>query len=668
MGRGARIKREKNEAAKIKAHKKLFIGRRNERMFYYFAILGIILLSVTIYSNTFHSGFQYDDNGSIINNLTLRHLSNFTDISNWTSLTNGRLFCYLTFALNYHWGALNVYGYHIVNMIVHTLTALLVFWLVLLSFKTPVMRNEGISKYSKYIALFSGLIFVAHPVQTNAVTYIVQRMASLSTMFYILSLCFYVQGRMIQIEGKRKLLSVILYLGAIIGFVLGMWSKETVYTLPIAIVMFEFFFIRDSENKLYWKYFIAALLIIIITALYKLISGGLPRETTEISRLEYLMTQFRVLVTYIRLLFLPINQNLDYDFPLSKSLFDLETMGCLILLIGIIISGVFLFKKYRLLSFGIFWFFLTLSIESSIFPITDVIFEHRLYLAMFGYVLLFVSSFYYFVLKRQSHRFIVSSLLIIVSLYSYAAYSRNEVWKTEVSFLTDIIEKSPNKPRPYYGRAKILIDLKRYDEAIADCNMAIKLKHDCAEAYNNRGMIYALRGQDLNRARADLDSALKFNPIYPDAMVNLANVYCLMKNYDSALVKFDRLLKLYPTAMGAYNGRGVCYLNTMKYDSAIADFNEGLKITPDNPTLWYNRGLAYARKRMLNEAISDYSRSLSINPNAGDVYLDRAISYQNLRQPVKAWEDLQRSIALGFNVPQQLVEQFKNALPKQKKQ
>jgi tetratricopeptide (TPR) repeat protein len=285
---------------------------------------------------------------------------------------------------------------------------------------------------------------------------------------------------------------------------------------------------------------------------------------------------------------------------------------------------------------------------------------------MFGYVLLFVSSFYYFILKKKSHKFVVISLLVIVSSYSYAAYSRNEVWKTEVSFLTDIIEKSPNKPRPFYGRAKILIDLKRYDEAIADCNMAIKLKHDCAEAYNNRGMVYALKGQDLKMAQADLDSALKFNPIYPDAMVNLANVYCLMKNYDSAIVKFDRLLNLYPTAMGGYNGRGVCYLNTFRYDSAIADFNEGMKITPKNPTLWYNRGLTYARKGMPNNAINDYSMSLSINPNAGDVYLDRAIAYHNIGLPVKAWEDIQRSIALGYNVPPAMIEQFKNALPKQK--
>ncbi|MCX6122121.1 MAG: tetratricopeptide repeat protein [Ignavibacteriales bacterium] len=664
--KSARNKRKNIEASRMNARKKLLVGNRKEIVIYLLSIIGIISLSLIVYSNTLQSGFQYDDNGSIINNLDLRHLSNFTDISKWTRLTNSRSFSYLTFALNYHWSELNVYGYHVVNSIIHTLTALSVFWLLLLTFKTPVMRSEEVSKYSKYIALFGALIFVAHPIQTNAITYIVQRMTSMATMFYILSLCLYVQGRMIQIEGKRKVLSLVFYLGAVIGFVLGMWSKEIVYSLPGALIMYELFFIRDKENKIYWRYIIAALTIIVI-AFLKIFSGGLPRETIQISRLDYLMTQFRVLVTYIRLLFIPINQNLDYDFPLSKTLWDFATMGSLLLLIGIIIGGIYSFKKYRLLSFGIFWFFLTLSIESSIFPITDVIFEHRLYLPMFGYVLFLVSSFYYFVLRKTSHRFVGISLLIIVSSYSYAAYSRNEVWKTEVSFMTDIIEKSPNKPRPYYGRAKILIDQRRYDEAIADCNMAIKIKHDCAEAYNNRGMVYALLGKDLNMAKADLDSALKFNPIYPDAMVNLANVYCLMKNYDSALVKFDRLLQLFPTAMGGYNGRGVCYLNTMRYDSAIANFNEGMKITPNNSTLWYNRGLAYARKGMPIDAINDYSRSLALNPNAGDVYLDRAISYQNIGQPVKAWEDVQRSIALGHKVPPQIIEQYKNILLKAKK-
>jgi tetratricopeptide (TPR) repeat protein len=432
--------------------------------------------------------------------------------------------------------------------------------------------------------------------------------------------------------------------------------------------MFEVFFIRDKENKLYTKYLITVVILLIAGVLYKLISGIATAETQTITRPEYLMTQFRVLVTYIRLLFIPYNQNMDYEFAISHTLFDIPTLGSLLILIGIVIGGVFLFKKYRLLSFGIFWFFLTQSIESSIFPITDIIFEHRLYLSMFGFVLFFVSLFYYFVIQKKSHRFVVSVLLLIIAAYSYAAYTRNKIWETNFSLFSDVIAKSPHKARPYYGRAKIYNDLKQYPEAITDCNKALENDPRCAEAYNNRGMALALLNRNnFPKAFADFDSALSIQPLYPDAMQNLANMLFMVGNYDSAIVKFYNFIQAFPNAVGGYNGLGASYMNKNMLDSAIVNFDKGIKLTTENAQLYFNRGLAYLKKNQFNSAMLDFNNSLTIDPNNGEVYYNRALAYRSLAMPTQAWQDIQTAIAKGYKIPQWIVDQLKRELSNQKK-
>jgi hypothetical protein len=122
--------------------------------------------------------------------------------------------------------------------------------------------------------------------------------------------------------------------------------------------------------------------------------GDATQETTAISRTDYLLTQFSVIATYIRLLLFPVNQNLDYDYPISHTLFEFPTIFSFLFLVSTVIFGVWMFKKSRLISFGIFWFFITLSVESSIIPIRDVIFEHRIYLPSVGFFMFLVVAIY----------------------------------------------------------------------------------------------------------------------------------------------------------------------------------------------------------------------------------------------------------------------------------
>jgi protein O-mannosyl-transferase len=262
---------------------------------------------------------------------------------------------------------------------------------------TPIMRAQQISRHKRAIALFAALMFVSHPLATQSVTYIVQRLASLATLFYLLSLALYVKGRL-GADNKDTLI-FFSYAGSILCAVLGMLTKEIVFTLPFVLILYEFSFMKTDTWKIDLKDRGIQIPVIIlgtfIVIFFLNFSFGifnpippLPDQGYDypITAREYLLTQFSVILTYIRLFIVPVNQNLDYDYPIAHSLLEWHPLLGVLSLAVIIVLGIFLFRRYRLISFGIFWFFLTLSVESSIIPISqNVIFEHRTYLPGLGF-------------------------------------------------------------------------------------------------------------------------------------------------------------------------------------------------------------------------------------------------------------------------------------------
>ena len=342
---------------------------------------------------------------TIEDNIAIRSLSN---VKAWWGFIPSRPIGFLSFALNYHFHRLDVWGYHLVNLAIHIVNAVLVWWLVMLTMATPVMRDQPIARHKGAMALFTALLFVSHPLATQSVTYIVQRLASLATLFYLLSLALYVKGRLGEDNKDKRVF--FFYAGSILCAVLGMLTKEIVFTLPFALVLYEFSFIKTDTWRIDLKdrgIQIPAIILGIFVVLFFLnfsfdIFKPIPPLLYQgydypITAWEYLLTQFSVILTYIRLFIVPVNQNLDYDYPISHSLFEWHTVFGMLSLAGILFLGIFLFRRYRLISFGIFWFFLTLSVESSIIPISqNVIFEHRTYLPSFGFFLVLTGAVFYF--------------------------------------------------------------------------------------------------------------------------------------------------------------------------------------------------------------------------------------------------------------------------------
>jgi len=291
-------------------------------------LLLLTFLATIIYSNTFSVPFHFDDTPNILENPQIKDLKNFLDFS------GNRYVGYLSFALNYHFGGLHVFGYHLVNLLIHIINGFLVYFLVLLLFKTSRRQktladpnilsttHDSQIAAAPWIALAAALLFVAHPIQTQAVTYIVQRFASLVTLFYLFTVVCYLKWRLASPETRSRFLW---YWMALLFTVLAMKTKENSFTLPFMILLVEVVFFRSFTRRR-WVALIPFLLTLLIIPVSRGDAlgeaEGFARDTTAISRSDYLFTQFRVIVTYIRLLFLPIRQNLDYDYPIYHSLLE----------------------------------------------------------------------------------------------------------------------------------------------------------------------------------------------------------------------------------------------------------------------------------------------------------------------------------------------------------
>lgn len=495
-----------------------------------------LLLGTLIYFNTLYSSFHFDDNHSIVDNFAIRNILNLQAI--W-SFWPCRFITYLSIAFNYHFQQFNVFGYHLFNLTIHLSSAILVWWFMLLTFSTPAMQGKKITKHAKLIAFFAGLVFLTHPVQTQAVTYIIQRATSLAALFYLVSLSFYVKSRLLQQQGESPVVSRFFYCGSLIAAAMAMFTKEMTITLPFMVLFYETCFLK-TKKRLNWKYlvpFFVTLLIIPLTMFLTKSVDFIGMKMTlgtppNISSWQYLLTQLRVIVTYLRLLFIPINQNLSYDYPIAKSLLDLPILTSLIFLVSILTIATRIFSRYKLISFGIFWFFLTLLPESSVIPIKDVIFEHRLYLPMVGFSFFLVSISYY-LFENKGLKPMVIALLIIISCYAILTYRRNLIWKDELTLWNDVAYKSPKKEISYNNRGNAYEDQGSIEQAISDYNKVIEINPKSAAAYNNRGNAYEDQGS-IEQAISDYNKAIEINPALAQAYNNRGRVYYEEKEYDKA--------------------------------------------------------------------------------------------------------------------------------------
>lgn len=678
----------------------------------------LIVVCLLAYANTFRVPFQYDDVDRMIKRPFVRDIRLFFDPTGRERFANEHDFKrrsvgYFTFALNYY-GMQNgkTAGYHAVNLAIHTLNAFLVYALVVLTFRMPNMQGSSLLNRAPTIAFFSALLFASHPIQTEAVTYIVQRITSLATFFYLLSLVLYIKWRL---ERRERLGGWFFYGSSLLSAVLAMKTKEISFTLPVIITLYEMMFFRGKfgSRLLGMIPLLMTMLIIPISVagtsgkqLGELMSdaGGMFRAHSALSRWEYLATELPVIITYVRLLFWPVGQSLDHDYPLYDSFFAPAVFLSFLTLSAIAGVGVYCLYHSRavlqdsqrssspvtrhslgLVAFGIFWFFITLGVESSVVPIADVISEHRLYLPSIGFILACTSALFWGAEKLTSRlKGSVKTLITLLAATSLVlaglTFTRNIVWQTEVNLWKDVIQKSPMKARGYNGLGLAYYNMRQYDRAIAQFERAVALHPSYGSAFNNLGnafyqkglydraieaqtraialepdnpVFYFGRGMSLAE-RGDYDSAIRdyaratsIDPGYADAHNNLGFVYHLKGDFSLAIAQYSKAIDLDARNALFFGNRGLAYSGNGELDKAIEDYSQAIALAPSLVSAYSGRGVAYSLEGRHFQAISDFDRAILLEPRNAELYVSRGVALMRAGRRNEALADFQHACDKG---------------------
>lgn len=591
---------------------------------YTFTFIALFVFLLVIYSNSFQGQFVFDDTPNIIenNNVHLKSLD-WPDIQKTFYGIEGRKisrpFSYFSLALNYHFGGINVFGYHLVNFIIHYLAAVFLFLFIFNTLKLPALRERyGQAAYG--IALLATVFWATSPLQVTAVTYIVQRMASMAGLFYILSMFFYLKGRTADKTWRIILYWVLCTASALMSF----GSKENAVLLPISIWLYDLLLIQGvtRENLIKNVKILAPLVFVFAVVGFWYVDiehylSGDAYAHRPFTLAERLLTEPRIIVFYVTLLLYPVSSRLTliHDIQVSTSLFSpWGTLPAIVLILFFLAVAVYLSRKRPFLSFCILFFFLNHAIEGS-FLALELIYEHRNYIpSMFFFAplvifILFVIDYFSY---RKAIQFIIFAVItFLLVAQGHTVFMRNRLFTNPVLLWSDNLEKTPGLSRTYNNLGAAYWDLGYYDEAYNLYSKALFL---------NRYSNLSNRGVNLH---------------------NLGMYYLnVKKDYDKALNFYEAAIKAYPGYVYSYNDAAICLIRKGNFADAGRRLVSALSKWPNNAQLRHSLGFVLLKTGQYDEAIKQSRRALFFDPelfNAFSVIAQAYYAKGNYMQSIFNW-------------------------------
>jgi len=596
----------------------------------------IITLGAALYGHTLRFPFQFDDLAYVSGNPLLKDLKNFGSLFDIPKVYQTvmehqlpddvaanfvlRPFAYLTFALNYAFGGLDPSGYRLTNVILHGANAFLLFQVLRLFLKSARGREATPECSAIFIPVVAALLFFVHPMQVESVTYVVQRFGVLATFFYLGTLWLHFTAY--ATENRRW--RVALRLASVLSLLLGMFSKETVFTAPLMLVLLDHWLMGTkwkSALRRAWPHLLC--LLILPCVLMALASVRAGKDATLLDALCvtspggshwvypycYALTEIRVVVAYLALLLVPSRLNVDWNVAWSTSAGDWRVLVCGAVIVAILAWAWFFHGRkktdvrHRLIFAFVVWYFVTLAVCSTIVPLPDVMAEHRVYLASAG-IMTALACAADFLRTRVARTPIFSYSVPVAIVFWLSALCggtllRNEVWRTRTRLWADAVAKSPEKFR----------------------------------AWGNLGVTYLEAGK-VGEGAACFMRAIELRPDYADAYRNLSGALVLLKKYPEAVQVCDRGLQLPGSTKAAiYFNQAQALREMGRLDEALQSLQESLAIAPKS--FLTNLALAelYAQRDDLAQARQLYSAAAGLRPQ--DKRLSGTLAYIQCRERAK---------------------------------
>ncbi|ADW18228.1 Tetratricopeptide TPR_1 repeat-containing protein [Desulfobulbus propionicus DSM 2032] len=648
-----------------------------------YIIVAILLLAC--YSNAITVPWHLDDPPNITENYPL-HITDLQPETLWQTLfakpfspgTLERPVAYLSFALNWYVGQDNPIGYHLVNLLIHILTAFFLFKTTFLLLQSPRLEKYSEDK-ALFIALLSATLWAINPIQTQAVTYIVQRMASMAAMFFIFSTYNYIRAR----QSETAAQTIKHFSWCILFFALALGCKENAITLIPSLLLIEllFFYRReDKQSKISLILLVAANSLLLLGALYYSFHHQLfgtysnSLTTRPFTPYERLLTQPSVLLFYLSLLLYPspARLSIDHSFPLSTSLVHpWTTLPAIVTILGLVLLGILCRKKWPLLSLALLFFFINHLVESTFIPL-ELVFEHRNYLPSFFLFLPIAATLGWALNYTAIHsKLLYGTLVVFIPLLLFlcglGTYSRNVAWKTEESLWTDSLSKAPTNARPYAKLAEIYG--WRKEKNAENFKIALALLHQSLERESPRtsykpalvgniGKLYAKHGL-LDQAVLYYNQSLQLNPDFITSRFDLAEALTLQGKFSEALTQINTVIAKNDLQSRFFNLKALLLLWLDRPQEAAGCSQQAMQRTMVNKERYfYNTGVALGRAGHLTQGQWFLKQALHQHPN------DRRILYSLIENRLLAKDvNSARQYAL-FLLENHSVTSYENDLAK----
>ena len=681
------------------------------------ALFLLAVIGVAVYIQSFRAPFIFDD----LPNITENPLIRMTEITPdalarvLKSRAVNRPLANLSYAVNYFFHGYDVRGYHLVNLVIHIITAFLIFLIARQTLGFCGAEN-------RWTPLLAAGLWLVNPLHTQSVTYIVQRMNAMAAMFFLLALYLYIRARITIRSGRRRFSGGLLLFLCLMAAVAGLAAKEIVAILPVVIFLYEWFFLQDLDRawikkQLPW----IGLVVLVFSVLALLYMDGSPLEKLHnmyekrgFTPGQRLLTEANVVIYYISLLVFPHPGRLilDYDFPLSQTPADPFCTGlAMAALLMLFVWAAYAARKHRLFSFAVFWFLITLAIESSVVALA-LIFEHRTYLPSVFPVIALTAL----LLRTIRPGTLAGTILCLaIAVCGFWTYQRNTLWQNPIDFCQDNVAKSPQQVRAYVNLGAVFHTIGKKEQAITWCQKALRVSPENAGANYLLGKIFL--GQNRpDKALPCFHNAVKLEPYVlqynhylgvaleenghiqqaariftgiidqfpcaPSSLFHLARIYARRKNFDKAVALYEQAVSCQPDYVDAYNDLGIIRLMQEKTPEAISAFEKAVAIDPGYKNSHWNlalilknnapeKALMHAAKTAFlvpkdpkplimagellagmgktGEAIVYYEKATALQPDNARLLYNLACLYARQNNRQAAIDTLRQAINNGYN-------------------
>jgi protein O-mannosyl-transferase len=621
-----------------------------------FAIALFIFSILIAYSNSLNGTWALDD---IVANKPV----SINDIHDFTGF---RKVAYFTFLLNQTIGPFSPVNFRLFNIFIHILNTVLVYVLTYYTITLISKNKAGHTKVNKhkskpdligqnqafFAALLSGVVFGLHPININAVAYIVQRMTSLATFFILLTILLYI----IATQSDNRVKKTLLYILSGISIVLGIFSKENAVMAVPLIILYDYVFLsqkgKKSSHPPFIKEGIKRVIIIvsigiasIAVASYFLklhtafidiakffLNPNQPltaREWMAIdvywTPLQHIFTEFRVVARYLVLILLPLPQLLVFDwwgFPVSQGITEpITTLLSFLLIILLTLLAVWKLRRYPMLCFGILWYLIAVSLESFLAPGSDLYFEHRNYLPVSGLFAGIAGQFAASCRIKMQEKTLWAVAFVLCILLGFLTFSRNYVWKDSISLWSDTLNKAPSNIRAMTGLANAHLKLSDFNNAEKYFTQAVQLSSSqnrfnfLNDSAYSLGMIYLFQGK-TDQARKLIDG---FGEKFESYRIKILRGYykSLKNDLDGAIEEYNNIINktrgrdkvIVLTLLGdAYRKKGL-------WDNAIEYYSQAIATDPGFSAAYYGMGVSFINKKEVERAYEYLQKALSIEPD-----------------------------------------------------